>query len=163
MNQSELAKKFANGATEGKASNMYIDGDVIYSYGRHFPIARRLGPEEFVLTTDSKSMSTSGQKSTVRGALQGVVWEAPRADIELLPQYLIDETRRLQGAILMARTKLPRYIEGLEEIQKYWESAKKRFALKSEILDSELQFKSKPAIRAKMVAWRFEQATREAV
>ena len=42
MNNSLLAHRYSNGATEGKGSNMFIEGNTIYSYGHHFPIAKRI-------------------------------------------------------------------------------------------------------------------------
>jgi len=41
--QSELVERFVkHNATRGKASNMFIDGDTLYSYGYHFPLLVRL-------------------------------------------------------------------------------------------------------------------------
>src|SRR5881397_2150261 len=40
-NQSTLVRKYADGATRGKASAMFVDGDGLYSYGHHFPLAIR--------------------------------------------------------------------------------------------------------------------------
>lgn len=41
LSQHELIERFKDGATSGRASNLFIDGDVAYSYGRHFPLAVR--------------------------------------------------------------------------------------------------------------------------
>lgn len=48
---------------------LYFVGDTIYSYGSHFPIARRLGYRKYAFTTDSYSTTTSKHKSVVRGAI----------------------------------------------------------------------------------------------
>ena len=37
-----VADAFAHGATKGGVRHLFIEGDTIYSYGHHFPIARRL-------------------------------------------------------------------------------------------------------------------------
>jgi len=43
LSQSELVEKFVkHNATRGKASNMFVDGDTLYSYGYHFPLLVRL-------------------------------------------------------------------------------------------------------------------------
>ncbi len=69
--------------TEGRALNgsrMFSDGETIYSYGRHFPIARLFeheGKAYALFTTRDYSVTTSGHKSHVAGA-------ARRAGIELI-------------------------------------------------------------------------------
>lgn len=41
MNNKQIAKAFAQGATKGKGSNLFIEGDTIYSHGYHFKVAVR--------------------------------------------------------------------------------------------------------------------------
>ena len=51
--------------------NFYFDGDTIYSYGSHFPIARHVthkGRSAVLFTTRDYSVTTSGHKWTVLGA-----------------------------------------------------------------------------------------------
>lgn len=47
--------------------NLYFEGDTIYSYGSHFPIARHVDGV-VLLTTDSYSVTTSAHVSRVAGA-----------------------------------------------------------------------------------------------
>lgn len=65
----DLARDFVEGATSGRASSMYIEGDRIYSYGPHFPIAQRR-PDGTVIMTDrpSPSVTTSIHITFVRRA-----------------------------------------------------------------------------------------------
>lgn len=49
--------------------SFFFDGDVIYSYGSHFPIARRINAELFAFTTESYSMTTAQHISRVRRAI----------------------------------------------------------------------------------------------
>ena len=53
--------------------NLYFNGDTIYSYGSHFPIARhvenRKGDKAVLFATATYSVTTSGHKSMVRGAI----------------------------------------------------------------------------------------------
>ena len=56
---------------EGRAGNIFFEGDTVYSYGRHFPVAR-FAPEfgEIVLFTDrGYSNSTAKHKSIIRAAI----------------------------------------------------------------------------------------------
>jgi hypothetical protein len=53
--------------------NFYFEGDTIYSYGRHFPIARFVDGKRAVLfTTRTYSNTTAGHIHTVRRALHGL-------------------------------------------------------------------------------------------
>jgi len=83
MTNHELAKRFAKGATSGVGSNMFIDGDTIYSYGRHFPIAKRLSPTEYLYNPLFYSMTTRRHQGRVITALYAEghsVYEAPNCD-----------------------------------------------------------------------------------
>ncbi len=62
----DLARKFAHGATSGTGSNMFIEGNKIYSYGKHFIIGIRRNDYLFVLNGETYSPSTSKQQSYVR-------------------------------------------------------------------------------------------------
>jgi hypothetical protein len=60
--QSTLINEFIKGATEGEASHMYIEGDVLYSYGHHFPLLVRRD-WGFLLNADKYSSTTSQHQS----------------------------------------------------------------------------------------------------
>jgi len=61
--QSELINAFVKeGARHGTASNMYIEGDTLYSYGRHFPLLVRKD-WGFLLNADKYSVTTSSHQS----------------------------------------------------------------------------------------------------
>lgn len=64
----DVADDFARGATKGKGSNLFIEGDTIYSYGRHFPVATWVDGVVY-LTTKKYSVSTAQHVSKVRNAL----------------------------------------------------------------------------------------------
>jgi hypothetical protein len=54
---------------EGRGSNMFFEGPIIYSYGKHFPIAEILEKEKVILVNSSNySITTSKHK--------GYVWRA---------------------------------------------------------------------------------------
>ena len=75
FNNSELAHIYANQTQQsGRNSNgsFYFDGKTIYSYGRHFPIAKIMtneqGNEAMLFTFRSYSNTTAKQISIVRNA-----------------------------------------------------------------------------------------------
>jgi len=68
-NRDYIAEMFAEGATSGTTSNgsLFIEGDTIYSYGHHFPIAfldrnKRIA----YFNKDSYSHTTSCQQGIVK-------------------------------------------------------------------------------------------------
>ncbi len=69
MNNKQVARAFANGATKGKGSNLFIDGNAIYSYGYHFKIAVRNDDGTFWVNPEKYSKSTSRHQSYVRQAI----------------------------------------------------------------------------------------------
>src|SRR6266566_680779 len=63
--------------------NIYFEGDTIYSYGSHFPIAKHIssGKQSAVLfTTRTYSVTTSGHCSAVRSAIpsSALVFSVPK-------------------------------------------------------------------------------------
>ena len=67
--QSKLIEQFKDGANQGTASHMFIDGDTLYSYGRHFPLAVRQQKSgqgyRFIINGDRYSVSTAAQQRQV--------------------------------------------------------------------------------------------------
>lgn len=74
MSNLDIAYKFAQGATKGKGSNVFIEGDTIYSYGYHFPMATRTAAG-FLVTYRKYSSSTARHLSYVRRAIPDVALE----------------------------------------------------------------------------------------
>jgi hypothetical protein len=66
----EVAHYWANKVQiEGKAGNVFFYNETIYSYGRHFPIAKHYNNGLILFTTRSYSVTTSGHVSMVRSAI----------------------------------------------------------------------------------------------
>ncbi len=85
MTNREIAQRFAKGATSGRTGNktIYIVGDVIYSYGPHWPIAVRKGNQAFI-NGDKYSVTTSKHTSLVAGQLAIEGFETVRISEEEL-------------------------------------------------------------------------------
>lgn len=71
MTNKQIVEKFVSGATKGKNSNgsMFIEGDTLYSYGYHFPLAKRNEDGTFWVNPDRYSVTTSKQQGMVRYAI----------------------------------------------------------------------------------------------
>lgn len=70
MRNLELAELFVNGNGDGNGSHLFIENNVMYSYGYHFPIAVRLSDGNFIVNKDRCSMTTSTHQNYVRRELE---------------------------------------------------------------------------------------------
>ena len=66
-----IAQRFADGKTKGKGNHVFIEEDTIYSYGHHFPIAKRITSKftQYLFNTNGYSMTTAKHKSSVLSAI----------------------------------------------------------------------------------------------
>jgi len=135
MNNLTLAEQFAKGETSGTGSNMFIDQDTIYSYGRHYKIAVRLNPTQkfssnisFVYNPERYSSTTNKHQSYVRSNLQSYI-AIPDCNIEeqFLRDYLnklkleVDEVKAIQSKL---KTKGKRFYQFENKIETMTERVK---------------------------------------
>jgi hypothetical protein len=59
------------GPSISSSQNVYFSGDVLYSYGRHFPLAVRLQDGTYMLNGDTYSPTTSCHQADVRQCARG--------------------------------------------------------------------------------------------
>ena len=65
LSQCALISRFSAGATTGRASNLFAEGDVLYSYDHHFPLAVRRdwgAGIQYLITRDRRSISTGNHQ-----------------------------------------------------------------------------------------------------
>ena len=108
MTNTQIAVSFAKGATAGKSGNMFIDGQTIYSYGYHFPIATRLSNGWYLINKDRYSNTTARHIIHVYRALSGSdVIEAVQVGGKLTIDYLYlnQEYSNCLAKKAMARTE----------------------------------------------------------
>lgn len=130
-----LAKNFVCGSTEGQGSNMFIQGDTIYSFGLHFKIATRLTPTEkfatnveYVFNIKGYSNCTAKHKNHVRGNI--------RSGIGLPDCDYSEKTLRAYVDELKAEVKV------IQETQDKLKTKGKRFEkLQQEIVDAKARVK----------------------
>jgi len=107
MNNEQLSEAFARGERTGTANNMFIDGDTIYSYGRHFPIARH-HKGVVLFNPDGYSNTTAKHKFKVSYAVSGrtIVYleGCDVANIESQKDTNSREIAHLKGKIQRARS-----------------------------------------------------------
>lgn len=74
LSNNEISKRFSDGNTKGESNNMFIENSTVYSYGRHFPISKRItlnNESAFLFNSNGYSKTTAGHKSHVLSALYG--------------------------------------------------------------------------------------------
>ncbi len=82
LSHERVVSKFTDGDESGKGANIYIDGDVMYSYGYHFPLMVRCNAG-YVLNADKYSVSTSQHQNL---CFSSADWIVPFSAIEnILP------------------------------------------------------------------------------
>ncbi|MGV1762784.1 hypothetical protein [Rhizobium rhizogenes] len=118
-NKSQHYARSANG-------NLYFDGATIYSYGRHFPIAKFItneaGEEAVLFTTDHYSVTTSAHVSRVWRALEYGAGRTmflvpkPGDDLGLNTKRALEKIEALLDQASRARSRKPIILAGAEEI-----------------------------------------------
>ena len=74
MKNKDVIEQFARGKREGKGNSVFIEGNVIYSYGHHFPMAIRLFDTEgfkFIWNRDHYSQTTKKCQNWLFDAIGG--------------------------------------------------------------------------------------------
>ena len=98
--QSELVRLFEEGATIGGVSHLYISGDVMYSYGEHFPLVVRLDRGGYLVNGDKYSVTTSAHQSLVFRLGPQVPFSALRPALQHISpvpywDYFVEDVRRV--------------------------------------------------------------------
>jgi hypothetical protein len=87
MTNKQVAERFATTNKEGHSDNMFIYGDTIFSYGYHFPIARKTdkvdenGNKIVLFTNRDYSKTTARHKSYVWSELYQAGYRVIECDI----------------------------------------------------------------------------------
>ena len=100
FNNSELAHVWTTGnQDEGRNANgsFYFVGDVIYSYGSHFPIAKKIGGKRVLVTSRGYSNTTAKHISLVLRAIPSD-WEMSVVD-DVLPESREDHQDNLNDIV----------------------------------------------------------------
>ena len=121
LSNGEVARRFANGYTSGSSQHVFIDGDCIYSYGRHFCIARRVNGV-VLLTTRTYSNSTAKHVGLVWRALKDsevVECYDPDATNEVNMKHYDEEIAKLEEKVRRARTNKVTWQFVLENTQEH--------------------------------------------
>jgi len=137
-NNSEVAHVWASQSqSEGYGSHFFFDGPSIYSYGRHFEVARIVQPNIVLFNSASYSVSTSRHQSLARRAVSHMkTFRVPSmTDHNENAKYLIksleDELFRISRMRKGSQWALEQYVESAETA---WEYAA-LFTIREELFD----------------------------
>ena len=117
---SEISHIWANNLEyKGKQGSLFFNGNTIYSYGSHFPIAKHLDNETVLFTNRSYSNSTAKHINLVRSAIQHktIIYcnnpgNSHNSNIENFILQITNEANKL------IKAKKPEiYIQGIEYIK----------------------------------------------
>ena len=123
MSHRNVAQAFADGATKGKGSRMFIEGDAVFSYGKHFPIAKRYFKYniDYLFNAEDYSSSTASHKRYVRRAISGSTLLIVRdCDIDCVGIQYKDneyELTKAEGKRDRARLHKEMWQERIEELE----------------------------------------------
>ena len=80
MNRTQVADAFASQSKpRARASALYFDGPIAFSYGEHFPLAVITAPKAATVNTDKYSSTTSRHQSMIRRALREAGYDIAEA------------------------------------------------------------------------------------
>ena len=137
MNNADVPHRWAQRAGgSGKGSNFFYDGDTIYSYGRHFPIAKHVdspkGVHFIVFNPETYSITTSRHQSYTRRAIRSDVQVISADPRDTVTQWAEELTKSCEGAYKKferARTNKPWYAARFESLQSQLQFLKEQYDL----------------------------------
>lgn len=126
MNNRQVAEAFARGETKGNGNNMFIENNVLFSYGYHFPLAVRVAGG-FLFNVDRYSNSTSKHQCHVRAAFAKSGLRVIESNTK---ECLAVLSNGVDGVpVVLERVAQPKSIVEVEEVlTKYMASCGVRFA-----------------------------------
>lgn len=102
----EVARAWARG-DKLKGSRMFTDGNTVWSYGTHFPIATKLDNGQVLFNDDQCSSSTSGHQSYVKRVIDG--YDVIECDTD----EILRAVRNPKGPIMITKLVKHESFEGI--------------------------------------------------
>ena len=84
MNNKDVFKAFISGDENGNNPNksLFIEHDVLYSYGYHFPLCLRLEDGTFIFNKSKYSVTTSKQQSQLKSLIFSNIHEVTTTELK---------------------------------------------------------------------------------
>lgn len=137
MNNADVPHRWAQRAGgAGKGSNFFYDGDTIYSYGRHFPIAKHMdspkGVHFIAFNPETYSSTTTRHQSYTRRAIADgipVIHVDPRDTLTQWVGYLMERCERVYKKFKAARTNKSWHAASFVRVQHQLQFLKEQYDL----------------------------------
>jgi hypothetical protein len=102
MKNRNVAEQFVRGNEKLKTQHLFIEGNVLYSYGYHFPMAIRLvlGNEfKFILNNDKYSRTTSRHKTELLRELskEDILSECNTGEMQKIAESKVKSVKELMA------------------------------------------------------------------
>ncbi len=121
-NNHEVGHYWANQVQDsGRGSNLFFEGNTIYSYGYHFLIAKHIKPGIVLFNANSYSQSTAKHKSIVRGAIPHGTTVLTVPDIDINGRRGAWDQRAHKNNIKYLLNKIRKYLLKAGRARKYGE------------------------------------------
>lgn len=136
MTMNTLVKSFVAGKTMGKAGNIFIDGDKIYSYGYHYVAGHRIviaGQTIILVNSTYYSQSTENQCWLIylRAEESNLpVIRIPDCKLENMQPDVYTRIKKLRERIMRARSLGPYYMYEYRALEEKWNMAYKTLRLR---------------------------------
>ncbi len=132
----DVAKAWWNRTGDKNGNNMFCEGNTIYSYGRHFPIAKLMG-SVVLFNPEKYSVSTQKHQGIVHRQITGQIIKMIDCDESKAVETFKDNIHAIEhltGKMKRARTRKEYYQEEIEELIEQNELIKNRY-LKQKIVE----------------------------
>lgn len=104
MNRTQVADAYASQSKpEARASALYFEGKIAFSYGEHFPLAIITGPKAATVNADTYSNTTGRHKGMIRRALLAEGFTLSETDTTTIRTMVMDARRAEHEAWMAAQ------------------------------------------------------------
>lgn len=102
MKNINICEAFAKGDRKLKTQHLFIEGNVLYSYGYHFPLAIRLVLDndfKFVVNKDKYSRTTSRHKSEFMRFISedDIIKESDTYEMKMIADSKVESVKELMA------------------------------------------------------------------
>ncbi len=132
MNNEEVAIEFVRGnLSQGDGSNFYFRGDILYSYGSHYILAKRIAPNEYLINADRYSVTTAMHHNHLSYAIgNAITWSLSDCAPENIHTQVQDLIWKRLEQLATSRGNTASYTADIGRYIAYYKKVCKRFKLR---------------------------------
>lgn len=127
----DICSDFINGAEEGKGSNLFIEDNTLYSYGRHFPLAKRT-PQGMLFNPTRYSNSTAKHQTYFQRVATETLWEVDDCEPKNIHKDICKKLYFLFMQVTKAKSRFIEILYNITRTMQYYVDFYDRFQVKPE-------------------------------